>query len=97
MTDPKEVSSFSMERKECEKCGAVWLNGQHMWTGTGKTGNELDLAGLVCNNISRENPDYTKCINSKRGEIGGQTWEYRRGYVEGQLDGLMKTSAMPDS
>jgi hypothetical protein len=68
-----------------------------MWTGTGKTGNELDLAGLVCNNISRENPDYNKCINSKRGEIGGQTWEYRRGYVEGQLDGLMKKSAMPDS
>ena len=44
MTDPKEVSSFSMERKECEKCGAVWLNGQHMWTGTGQKGNELDLA-----------------------------------------------------
>ena len=43
MTDPKEVSSFSMERKECEKCGAVWLNGQHMWTGTGQKGNELDL------------------------------------------------------
>ena len=44
MTDPKEVSSFSIERKECEKCGAVWLNGQHMWTGTGQKGNELDLA-----------------------------------------------------
>jgi len=74
MTDPKEVSSFSMERKECEKCGAVWLNGQHMWTGTGQKGNELDLAA-----------------------IGGQTWDYRRGYVDGQLDAMMKKSGMPDS
>jgi hypothetical protein len=96
MTDPKEVSSFSMERKECAKCGAVWLNGQHMWTGTGNKGNELDLAGLVCNSMSKEDPDYTKCINPKRGSTGGQTWEYRRGYVEGALDG-MKKSVMPDS
>ena len=97
MTDPKEVSSFSMNRKECEKCGAVWLNGQHMWAGTGQKGNELDLAGLVCNNISKENPDYTMCANPQRGATGGQTWEYRRGYVEGALDSMMKKSVIPDS
>ena len=39
----KELSDLSLERKECPKCGAVWLNGQHIWTGTGKRGNELDL------------------------------------------------------
>ena len=49
MTD-KELSNLSMDRKECPKCGALWLNGQHYWSGTGKLGNELDLAGLVCNN-----------------------------------------------
>ena len=97
MTDPKEVSSFSMERKECEKCGAVWLNGQHMWTGTGQKGNELDLAGLVCNNITKEDPDYIKCINPCRGQVGGQTWEYRRGYVDGQLDAALKKSKNPDN
>ena len=97
MTDPKEVSSFSMERKECEKCGAVWLNGQHMWTGTGQKGNELDLAGLVCNNISKEDPDYNKCIKASRGQVGGQTWDYRRGYVDGQLDAVLKKSQNPDN
>jgi hypothetical protein len=85
MTDPKEVSSFSIKRKECAKCGAVWLDDQHMWTGTGNKGNEMDLAGLVCNSISKEDPDYTTCINPKRGEIGGQTWAYRRGYIDGAL------------
>jgi len=84
MTDPtKEFSSFSMERKECEKCGAVWLNGQHMWTGTGQTG--------------KEDPDYSKCINPMRGQIGGDTWEYRRGYVDGQLDALTKKSGISDT
>ncbi|BCV01278.1 MAG: hypothetical protein CM15mV41_0890 [Caudoviricetes sp.] len=73
------------------KCGAVWLNGQHMWTGTGQTGNELNLAGLVCNNLRKEDPDYSKCINPMRGQTGGDTWEYRRGYVDGQLDALTKS------
>tara|TARA_B100002019_G_scaffold290380_1_gene307948 strand:+ start:1268 stop:1555 length:288 start_codon:yes stop_codon:yes gene_type:complete len=68
----KELSDLSMERKECPKCGAVWLNGQHIWTGTGQKGNELDLAGLVCN----LNGDET-CINPKKGMAGGDTWEKR--------------------
>ena len=33
---------------------ATWLNGEHRWTGTGQKGNELDLAGLVCNNIKKK-------------------------------------------
>jgi len=71
MTD-KELSDLSIERKECPKCGALWINGQHYWSGTGKVGNEDDLAGLVCNNLG----DNT-CINPKRGSEIGTTWEKR--------------------
>ena len=60
---------MQFEQKVCDKCGATWLNGEHRWTGTGAKGNELDLAGLVCNNISDTDPDYNKCINPKRGQI----------------------------
>ena len=72
-------------QKFCDKCGATWLNGEHRWTGTGAKVNELDLAGLVCNNISDTDPDYDKCINPKRGQIGGDTWDYRRGFVDGAI------------
>lgn len=77
MTD-KEMSDLSLERKECKKCGAVWINGQHYWSGTGKKGNELDLAGLVCNKLGDAN-----CINPLRGTDGGDTWADR-------LDSLSK-------
>ena len=49
MTDPDQsFSDFKLERKECEKCGATWINGQHVWRGTGAQtkDSELDLAGL---------------------------------------------------
>ena len=49
-----EELNFSLKQEVCEKCGATWLNGEHRWTGTGQKGNELDLAGLVCNNIKKE-------------------------------------------
>lgn len=62
-----------MDTKICTKCGATWLEGQHYWSGTGNKGNELDLAGLVCNKLS----DPTVCINPLRGEVGGDTWEKR--------------------
>ena len=62
----REFSDLSMSRKECKKCGAVWINGQHMWA-TGNKGNEKDLAGLVCNNLGDEN-----CINPCRGAEGGR-------------------------
>ena len=58
--------------RECPKCGARWIDGQHYWSGTGKLGNELDLAGLVCNKLADE-----RCINPIRGQEGGITWEDR--------------------
>jgi len=72
MESDKELSDLSMTRAECPKCGAVWINGQHYWSGTGKLGNELDLAGLVCNKLGN-----FQCINPKRGADGGDTWEKR--------------------
>ena len=68
----KEMSDLSIERKECPKCGAIWINGEHYWSGTGKKGNELDLAGLVCNRSGDET-----CINPCNGVEGGITWEKR--------------------
>lgn len=61
-----------MNTKTCPKCGATWINGEHYWAGTGKKGNELDLAGLVCNNLGDDT-----CINPCRGMDGGTTWEKR--------------------
>ena len=86
MTDDRELSDLTMSRKECPKCGAVWINGEHYWSGTGVKGNERDLAGLVCNNFA----DAT-CINPCRGQEGGDTWEKRmedleKGEVEKQGD-----------
>ena len=39
----------------------LWLNDQHIWTGTGKPGSNLDLAGLVCNKLGDDT-----CINPQR-------------------------------
>ena len=72
MTDDRELSDLKLERKECPKCGAVWINGQHYWSGTGNKGNELDLAGLVCNNLGDD-----QCINPVRGQDGGDNWDKR--------------------
>ncbi len=73
MTD-KELSDLTFSRVECPKCGAVWMNGQHVWTGTGKKTDksELDLAGLVCNKYG----DAT-CVNPSKGLEGGDTWARR--------------------
>ena len=72
MTNDRELSDLTIERKECPKCGAVWINGQHYWSGTGNKGNELDLAGLVCNNLGDN-----QCINPVRGQDGGDSWDKR--------------------
>ena len=72
-----------MNIRECEKCGAKWLNGTLFWA-TGKSGLEEDLAGLVCNALT-DNEDIKLCINQKRGDTSGSTWEYRRGYVDGMM------------
>ncbi len=73
----KELSDLFMSRKECPKCGAVWIDGQHRWSGTAAKGNELDLAGLVCNNYGNE-----QCINPMKGSEGGDTWEKRLAELE---------------
>ena len=61
-----------MNCKQCTKCGAKWINGQHYWS-TGALGNEADLAGLVCNKLGNE-----ECINPKRGDTTGVTWAKRQ-------------------
>lgn len=63
---------LGLPSKICPKCSACWIGGQHYWSGTGNKGNELDLAGLVCNAI-----ETTECINPMRGERGGDTWAKR--------------------
>ncbi len=74
-----------MENKSCLKCGATWMDSQLYWA-TGAKGKNEDLAGLVCN--QGDNPE--ECINPSRGDTTGQTWEYRRGFVDGALAEAMK-------
>ena len=75
-----------MENKSCLKCGATWIEGQLYWS-TGAKGSNEDLAGLVGNQV--ENPG--EGINPEIGSDTGQTWEYRRGFVDGALDQAMKS------
>jgi hypothetical protein len=72
----KEVSDLKLTRVECVKCGAQWINSNHVWK-TGDTGSEADLAGLVCNKLGDDN-----CINPLRGVETGDTWEQRLGDME---------------
>lgn len=71
-----DLSDLSIDRKECSKCGAIWLNQQHYWA-TGSKGNELDLAGLVCNQANSK-----ECINPRKGEKGGDTWDKRLEFLK---------------
>ena len=75
--DNKELSDLTMSRAECPKCGAIWINGEHRWSGTAAKGNELDLAGLVCNKLGNH-----QCINPAKGKEGGDTWERRLADLE---------------
>ena len=83
----KELSDLKLDRKECPKCGAVWINGQHYWSGTGVKGNELDLAGLVCNNLGDH-----QCINPARGRDGGDTWKERLNILDRFDDDLKEAN-----
>jgi len=56
----------------CGTCGARWIANKHYWA-NGAPGNELDLAGLVCNIL----PEGKSCINPQKGKKGGQTWTLR--------------------
>ena len=80
-----------MENKSCLKCGATWIEGQLYWS-TGAKGTDEDLAGLVCNQVS----EIEKCINPSRGSDTGQTWEYRRGYVDGALSEALRNATLDD-
>ena len=75
-----------MSCRQCERCGARWLNGVHYWH-TGKVGSDLDLAGLVCNVV--KDP---RCANSLRGMTGGDTWEARAAFIDGATDALERTA-----
>ena len=77
-----QFSDLKLSRKECPKCGAIWINNKHMFSGTAASydRSEVDLAGLVCNNLGDET-----CINPSKGIEGGQTWERRSGYIEGAI------------
>ena len=88
MTNDKELSSLKLERKECPKCGATWINGKHVFRGTAASydKSELDLAGLVCNKLGDE-----QCINPRKGQDGGTTWEYRSGYIDGVYSAKKKS------
>ena len=84
MTADEKVSDLAMKRDECPKCGAIWLNNRHIWA-TGNKGDELDLAGLVCNRTN--SPD---CINPKKGLEGGDTFEKRMATIEAKLKEAME-------
>ena len=86
--DDRHLSDLRLERKECEKCGATWVNGKHVFRGTAASypDSELDLAGLVCNKLGNH-----QCINPKKGQDGGQTWEYRAGFIDGMIKGRKET------
>ena len=72
MESDREFSDLTMTRAECPKCGALWINGQHYWSGTGVLGDPHDLAGLVCNKLGNH-----QCINPCKGSDSGDTWERR--------------------
>tara|TARA_B100001057_G_scaffold332681_1_gene333109 strand:- start:8776 stop:8973 length:198 start_codon:yes stop_codon:yes gene_type:complete len=54
--------------------------GEQLYWSTGKEGCPHDLAGLVCNDYGDE-----RCINPCKGSTSGQTWEFRRGMIEGLM------------
>jgi len=76
----KELSDLSFNREECPKCGAVWLNGNHIWR-TGNKGNEETLHNLVCSKVNDP-----QCINKKykRGSVyeKADSWEKRSKFIE---------------
>ena len=84
MAPDEKVSDLVMKRDQCPKCGAIWLNNRHVWA-TGNKGDELDLAGLVCNRVNSFD-----CINPKKGLEGGDTFEKRMATIEAKLKEAME-------
>ena len=87
MTVDEKTSDLVMKRDECPKCSAIWLNNRHMWA-TGSKGDELDLAGLICNKVNSP-----ECINPKKGIEGGDTWADRFQFIGIELDQARKAAA----
>jgi hypothetical protein len=79
-----------MSCRQCERCGARWINGVHYWA-TGKVGSDLDLAGLVCNVVMDP-----RCVNSLRGMTGGQTFQSRMGFLDGATDAMQRAAKRLD-
>jgi len=75
------------DNKECPKCGAKWIDGQHYWSGTGQLGNETKLADLVCDRFGDD-----QCINPAKGTTKGTGWESRRA----ELDSLVSDWESPE-
>lgn len=80
----EQTPDFSMERKECPICQAVWLNGVHYWA-TGCKGDEETLSNLVCGQVNKPG-----CINKKhkKGHVYGDkdTWEKRSRFIHTKMN-----------
>ncbi len=70
---------MSSSMRRCSVCQACWL-GPHLFWSTGAHGNNLDLAGLVCNTAYGGGH---RCVNPARGQIGGDTWKQREAFIRG--------------
>jgi len=66
-----------MQTQVCNLCGATFLDGVLYWQYSGKRGNPLDLAGLVC----RPYGD-SSCINPCRSLTGGDTFAKRVQFIQ---------------
>ena len=71
------MSSSAIRR--CQVCQACWI-GPHLFWFTGVRGNDLDLAGLICNTHYGGG---LRCANPAKGQVGGDTWEKREALVNG--------------
>jgi hypothetical protein len=75
-----------MNCKECEVCGATWINGQLYWLNTQKPGSDMDLNALVCRLVDPNKQ--AKCINPAKGQEGGLGREERLKLLELATDGF---------
>ena len=74
MTESRELSDLKLTREECQSAEQHGLMETMFGRALEMSGNDLDLAGLVCNKLGDET-----CINPMKGFDGGQTWEERLG------------------
>lgn len=85
-SNPSNPNSAELSQKVCPVCHARWFNGQLMWA-NGKPGRNIDLAGLVCNTLKKSKQK--DCINPCQGQVGGDTWEDRRKFLD-QIEAKQK-------